>query len=336
MMRPPNSLQRPEEDLPLASLIHISDLHFGRAFSKSRLREKAFSPFGVCVHSYQASRALALRIGQIVRNRTARQVPTCVVVTGDLTRSGDGEEFLVASTFLRSAHSTGAGRGVGLLLGEFQQEIHPTKPGLFVVPGNHDIWSRRKPDALGTYKHNFPGAFPTECRVTTRSRPVVLYGLDSTQNTALRHKLARGRIPPEQLEAVYDLLTERVDSGGIQIVCLHHPLDDPRHDASDPSMELDNRVSIARGLVRAGADLVLAGHLHRFYARMQLSPEVPARATAGSSTQRTSEANFVLYDVYSARIELTVYRYSTLDLTFVQGGRGAFALVPRTLATAEP
>ncbi len=121
-------MQQNVDNEPLGTLVHISDLHFGNKFTadeKLMKRMLASLPFaqGLCGHSYQAARALALRVNQIIHDRRSKKIPVCVVFTGDLTRSGEEGEFVVGSTFLRKAHSTGAGRSVGLELVESRAKL---------------------------------------------------------------------------------------------------------------------------------------------------------------------------------------------------------------------
>src|SRR5262245_25646117 len=110
----------------LATLIHISDLHFGKIFKteagliKSLLVDvpmlgEYFQ--GSYQHSYIAARALARRINQIIRDEKTGGHPVCVVFTGDLTSRGEENEFIVGATFLRQSHETGGGDPVGLNLG---------------------------------------------------------------------------------------------------------------------------------------------------------------------------------------------------------------------------
>ena len=77
---------------PLATLIHISDLHFGPTLENSeRHFHRVFAGTiaqGMYPHDYAIARALALSIRALIENRVAHGVPVVVVHTGDLTRMG--------------------------------------------------------------------------------------------------------------------------------------------------------------------------------------------------------------------------------------------------------
>jgi len=171
---------------PLATLIHISDLHFCDKFTNVETRFKkllAKLPFlrGTFAHSYQATRALSIRINQILKDRKDTGVPTGVVFTGDLTRGGFLKELQIGFNFLREAYLVGAGEPVGLKLGKDIQKIDfNSSPRLFYVPGNHDIWQRKDPQVFNTFPKLFPVPYPKEWILRTNSRPIHLYGLNST------------------------------------------------------------------------------------------------------------------------------------------------------------
>ncbi len=326
----------------LATLIHISDLHFGCDFTADETVWKqglALIPGaqGLFRHSYQAARALAQRVNQIIADRRAEGVPICVAFTGDLTRGGEEKEFLVGSTFLRSAFAFGAGNYVGLKLGNDRKTIQlGSEPALFAVPGNHDIWGRKDPRAVGAYRRHFPGDFPLGFEIQSELRPVILYGLDSTQNTDLRHRLARGRVPPEELEALETKLQEGLKRNAIQIVCLHHPLADPQHRIIDATMKLEDRELIARRLLQSGADLVLAGHIHEWFVADAESDKMPTLAVAGTATQQVSARSFFVTDVYKHSIKLFLFEFGIETRQFLASQlTWEFSLKPRLSQGAE-
>src|SRR5258708_40338408 len=95
---------------------------------------------------------------------------------------------------------------------------------VFSVPGTHDIWKRRNPRVLGAYKRHFPEVLPSRVEIPTAGRSIIFYGLDSTQNTELRHRLARGRIDPADLDKLLGQIGHDSRAHAIKILCLHHPL----------------------------------------------------------------------------------------------------------------
>jgi 3',5'-cyclic AMP phosphodiesterase CpdA len=309
----------------LATVIHISDLHFGQRFTtdETLFREiLANIPFlkGVYTHSYQAARALSIRINQILADRKRSNIPSVVAMTGDLTRGGDQDEFLIGTTFLRGETWTGAGKAVGLKLGEDRPEIdQETNPALLIIPGNHDIWKRKQPEHLAAYFDHFPGKYPKSWKITTKGRPIVLHGLDSTQTADFKNKLARGYVNPERLNALCKeielsrIIDEYKDA--IHIVMLHHPLI-KEGDKSEITMVLDDRETVAQRLYSCGVDLVLAGHFHREYYASE-KPGMPNHALAGTATQLFSDRNFLLFDIYKDKIQLKMFEYCKKTLEFI-------------------
>jgi hypothetical protein len=255
----------------------------------------------------------------IVNNRKAARVPVCVVFTGDLTSSGKRDEFWVGSTFLREAHSIGVNLSAGFRAKELAKQMTvDSELALFVIPGNHDIWQRDDPEALSTYRDNFPGSFPKTFVIETCGRPIVLYGLDSTPNTPMRHKLARGKVPELHVNKLCEMVQEfksLTEHDAIHIVCLHHLLLS-NENCWDPTLELDDRAVIASRLLETGADLVLAGHVHLAITREE-GPNTPNHAVASTATQQFSGRGFFVLDIYEEEIGLVSFAYDEKRREFV-------------------
>ena len=157
--------------------------------------------------------------------------PELVVVSGDLTHRNTPAQHARAATFLRS-------------LG----------PPLLVIPGNHDI------------PYTFPARFTRTFREferhwgTTepvyRSDRVVIVGLNSVR--AWRHQ--SGGVRQRQLEwAAGELAT--AGDGALRVVTLHHHLvGAPWRSRKKP---VARRNHVLAFLVEAGAELILAGHIHQ-------------------------------------------------------------------------
>jgi 3',5'-cyclic AMP phosphodiesterase CpdA len=157
--------------------------------------------------------------------------PELIVVTGDLAHRGRRREHERAATFLR-----GLGRP------------------LLVIPGNHDI------------PYTFPARFTRpwaefERQWETiepefRSDDVVVVGLNSVR--PWRHQ--SGGIRTTQIQRAAKLLAEAPD-GALRVVALHHHLiGAPWRSRKRP---VAKRSSVLAGLVDAGAELILAGHIHQ-------------------------------------------------------------------------
>ncbi|MBA3347740.1 MAG: metallophosphoesterase [Actinobacteria bacterium] len=157
--------------------------------------------------------------------------PELVIASGDLTHRGLPEQHDRAADFLR-----------GLEL------------PVLAIPGNHDI------------PYTFPKRFTApwaefeRCWETTepvyRSPGVVAVGLNSVR--PWRHQ--SGRVRPDQVARASELLGD-APAGALKVVVFHHQmLGAPWRSQKKP---VANRNVVLAGLVEAGADLILAGHIHQ-------------------------------------------------------------------------
>jgi 3',5'-cyclic AMP phosphodiesterase CpdA len=157
--------------------------------------------------------------------------PQLIVVTGDLAHRGRPAEHERAAAFLRA-------------LG---------RP-LLVTPGNHDI------------PYSFPARFTRPFREfqrhwetvepVFRSDELLVIGLNSVR--PWRHQ--SGGIRNTQLRRAAELLAESPE-GVLRVVALHHHLiGAPWRSRKKP---VARRSEVLAGLVDAGAELILAGHIHQ-------------------------------------------------------------------------
>ena len=157
--------------------------------------------------------------------------PELVIASGDLTHRG-----------LRSQHERAA---------EFLRGLELP---LLTIPGNHDI------------PYTFPKRFTQpwqeferlwgETEPVYRSDNVIAVGLNSVR--PWRHQ--SGRLRDEQIARAAELLRDGPEEA-IRIVALHHHLLGAPWRSRKKPVAKRNRV--LAGLVEAGADLVLAGHIHQ-------------------------------------------------------------------------
>jgi 3',5'-cyclic AMP phosphodiesterase CpdA len=157
--------------------------------------------------------------------------PELVIASGDLTHRGLRGQHERAAEFLR-----------GLEL------------PLLAIPGNHDI------------PYSFPKRFTAPWREferlweTTepvyRSDALVVAGLNSVR--PWRHQ--SGRVRDDQVQKAAELFAGRAN-GAYRIVALHHHLLGAPWRSRKKPVAKRNRV--LAGLVEAGADLILAGHIHQ-------------------------------------------------------------------------
>jgi 3',5'-cyclic AMP phosphodiesterase CpdA len=157
--------------------------------------------------------------------------PELVIASGDLTHRGRRDQHEEASAFLRSLELP-----------------------LVVIPGNHDI-PYTFPSRFTRPWDEFERLWETTEPVY-RSNGLVVVGLNSVR--PWRHQ--SGRVRDEQVRRVAEHLAAGPD-GAYRIVALHHHLLGAPWRSRKKPVAKRNRV--LAGLVDAGADLVLAGHIHQ-------------------------------------------------------------------------
>jgi 3',5'-cyclic AMP phosphodiesterase CpdA len=157
--------------------------------------------------------------------------PALVVASGDLTHRGRRDQHERAAAFLR---------GLG--------------PPVLAIPGNHDI--------PYTFPARFTRTFAEFERLWETAEPVfradglLVVGLNSVR--PWRHQ--SGGLRERQLERAAGLLAE-APAGALRAVALHHHLvGAPWRSRKRP---VARRSHVLASLVDAGAELILAGHIHQ-------------------------------------------------------------------------
>jgi 3',5'-cyclic AMP phosphodiesterase CpdA len=160
-----------------------------------------------------------------------RAQPELIVVTGDLTHRGRRREHERAAAFLR-----GLGRP------------------LLVIPGNHDIpytFPARFTRPWAEFERQWGTVEPV-----FRSDELMVVGLNSVR--PWRHQ--SGQIRSVQIARTAELLSE-APKGALRVVALHHHLiGAPWRSRKRP---VAHRSKVLAGFVDAGAELILAGHIHQ-------------------------------------------------------------------------
>jgi len=257
----------------------------------------------------------APRVERGLEELIERASPELVVASGDLTHRGRPAQHEEAAAFLRS-------------LG----------PPVLAVPGNHDI------------PYSFPGRFTRTfaqferhwgtTEPVFRSPTLHVVGLNSVR--AWRHQ--SGGIRKSQLGRAAQLLAEAPD-GALRVVTLHHHLiGAPWRSRKRP---VARRSYVLASLVDAGAELILAGHIHQAAVAERHEFEVAAGELRGVTVsvapglgqprpKRRGEARGLhLYDCdeETIRVDTYVWRDGDWALTAVRQfprGRQTFAVEPVT------
>jgi 3',5'-cyclic AMP phosphodiesterase CpdA len=247
----------------------------------------------------------------LLRSLVERTDPELIVASGDLTHRGRRDQHERAAALLRS-------------LG----------PPLLAIPGNHDI------------PYTFPARFTSTYREFERvwgaTQPVhrteglLVVGLNSVRPW----RQQSGGLRPDQLAwAAGELAT--APEGALRAVALHHhPIGAPWRSRKRPVARRDD---VLATLVDAGAELILAGHIHQSAVSERRDFEVATGGERGVTVsiapglgrprpRRRGEARGV--HVYEAdadeiRVETYVWREDGLALTAARRfPRGSDPLAP--------
>ena len=172
----------------------------------------------------------------------AARGPDHVAVTGDLTHMGLAAEAAEAMAWLA--------------------RIGPPER-VTLVPGNHDAYGatgdHEVVDAWRPYLNSDPGREARAAFPSVRVRgPVALVGLSSAVPTPVH--LATGRAGDAQLAGLADLLADLAARRLCRVVLVHHP---PTRKDVSWRRRLEDGPALCGILARAGAELVLHGHVHR-------------------------------------------------------------------------
>jgi 3',5'-cyclic AMP phosphodiesterase CpdA len=243
-----NPAPRPLTDTPAAgaasfTFAHLSDPHLS---TPTPLLPRAwFSKRALGYLSWYRKRRFEHRAEVLaaLQRDLARTRPDHLVITGDLTQIGQPEEFAQARRWLET-------------LGPPEQ--------VSLVPGNHDStvaapWSE-------TYAQ-WEDYLTADCRAESDAavfpslrirHGVALIGLSTAVPSP--PLLAIGRLGPEQLARLDDLLDETGRHGLFRVIYLHHA---PAPGQDKWRKRLTDAPALAAVIRRRGAELLLHGHNHR-------------------------------------------------------------------------
>ena len=170
-------------------------------------------------------------IEQALAALVERTAPELIVASGDLTHRGRRDQHERAARLLRAFATP-----------------------VLAVPGNHDLpytFPTRFTRPWAEFEREWETVEPVH-----RSDDLLVVGLNSVR--PWRHQ--SGGIRSSQLTRAAELLRE-APAGTLRVVALHHHLiGAPWRSRKKP---VARRSSVLAGLVDAGAELILAGHIHQ-------------------------------------------------------------------------
>ena len=136
-----------------------------------------------------------------------------------------------------------------------------------VIPGNHDIYTRRWRDAGVARWQLYMASDASSAALATkmglsfpyvrRIGEVALIGLNSAVPTP--PGMASGHLGRQQIDALGEVLRKLGELGLFRLVLIHHP---PLPGQAKPTRALRDAADLERALLRYGAELVLHGHNH--------------------------------------------------------------------------
>lgn len=213
-----------------------------------------------------------------------------LVVTGDLTFSGEPREFERAAELLRPFAEAGK---------------------LTVVPGNHDVWTEEAVEtgrflrAIGPDGKGMKKAAPSYPHVVPLGDEAVLVALDSAR-WGDDPWTTPGRLGGEQLRAARELAREHARLGRAVLLAFHHhvvlPPERVPSDAHVCRMPLADADRVVRLVAEVPVAAVLHGHRHTAF-RVDLPGAAgPTPVLCAGSASRTADepvrrARAYLYEV---------------------------------------
>jgi 3',5'-cyclic AMP phosphodiesterase CpdA len=194
--------------------------------------------------------------------------PDLVAISGDLTQGGHHAEFREARAFMDRLHA-------------------PT----LTVPGNHDITPYNLIERFTNPYARWRQEIATPTEPDWSDDTVAVVGLNTARRAGWHWNWSRGRVTSKRLNRLVTRL-EAIPQGQIRIVVAHHPLLPPE---TEPGTQVAG--GAARALAAFAANnvsLVLAGHLHRGYARLASvggGPPLIVQGSTATSTRLRGEPN---------------------------------------------
>jgi 3',5'-cyclic AMP phosphodiesterase CpdA len=162
-----------------------------------------------------------------------RSSPDLLILSGDVTQRARAAQFAAAAAFV--------------------QRLGP--PHLVAIPGNHDIPLFDVATRLLDPYANFRRAFGDELEPRFIAPDCVVVSVKTTR----RYRHVDGEISEAQRERVADEL-RAADNAQLRIVVTHQPVAVPR-DSEQHNVAHGSELAV-RSWAAAGADVLLAGHIH--------------------------------------------------------------------------
>lgn len=183
--------------------------------------------------------------------------PDLVAISGDLTQGARLTEFRAARAFMDALAS-------------------PT----LAVPGNHDISPYNLLERFTDPYRRWRRIISPQTAPVWRNESVAVLGLNSARRMGLTLDWSTGRVTALRLRRLLRTL-DALPASLTKIVVVHHPLLPPEGAPDTPVA--GGAMAALQALAARKVSLVLAGHLHRGYARLA-SPDGKAPLVVQGAT----------------------------------------------------
>jgi 3',5'-cyclic AMP phosphodiesterase CpdA len=224
--------------------------------------------------------------------------PDLVAISGDLTQGARMSEFRAARAFMAGLRAP-----------------------CLAVPGNHDISPYNLLERFGDPYRRWRRTISPQTAPDWSNGRVAVLGLNTARRMGLHLDWSRGRVSRRRLAQLLVRL-RALPAAMVKVVVMHHPLLPP--EATPETVVVGGAAAALRAFADANVTLVLAGHLHRSYARQMIpggrKPMILQGATA-TSVRLRGEPN--AYNQISIAAD-----GHTIVATRVWNGRGWVAQSP--------
>ncbi len=273
---------------PLATYLHISDLHIGRLDEKSlNARTQVFRLCRVFDGLLGHSGDSLMDLEELFKDFHQQEPKVQLIVTGDLTATGHQQEFDIANQYLGGILRGPEGDRVGLEVLDWS--------GL-AIPGNHDHWAGypipvgRPTPALQRYFPKLPRIQPVFPLSKGRQLRFLLTDTDADVKPISRERWKALGSFVSQLQTLTAILGRLgPNENEIRVLCLHHSLS---YRGSALEIIPQSRIALEKFILDNRIAVLLCGHIHRPpwakpfpITSAQNSPLCVLEACCGTTTQ---------------------------------------------------
>ena len=187
--------------------------------------------------------------------------PDLLAVSGDLTQGARRSEFRAARAFLDGIEA----------------------PRL-VVPGNHDITPYKLLERFFDPYRRWRQEVAAETQPVWHDDTAAVVGLNTARRIGLSLDWSRGRVTAARLRRALGQF-DALPACPVRIVVAHHPL--LLAEGMDEGVVVGGAAQALAAFAAAGVGLVLAGHLHRAYHRLEAPGAAGPLVLQGGSATST-------------------------------------------------